>query len=104
MVKTDDDYESKSLIFDHEWLFKKVKMIVSGLDTKVNLRVSLHAAMLNYMLMKQYPNETNDTYLTRFRSMVETLKLAGGEHILMSDTLLGKKIEDATKAEINKEK
>ena len=104
MVKTDDDYESKSLIFDHEWLFKKVKMIVSGLDTKVNLRVSLHAAMLNYMLMKQYPNETNDTYLTRFRSMVETLKLAGGEHILMSDTLLGKKIEDATKAEINEEK
>ena len=104
MVKTDDNYESKSLIFDHEWLFKKVKMIVSGLDTKVNLRVSLHAAMLNYMLMKQYPNETNNTYLTRFRSMVETLKLAGGKHMLMSDTLLGKKIEDATKAEINEEK
>ena len=79
-------------------------MIVSGLDTKVNLRVSLHAAMLNYMLMKQYPNETNDTYLTRFRSMTETLKLAGGEHILVSETLMGKKIEDATKAEIHAEK
>ena len=104
MLKTYDDYESKSLIFDHEWLFKKVKMIVSGLDTKVNLRVSLHAAVLNYMLMKQYPNETNDTYLTRFRSMIETLKLAGGEHILVSEMLLGKKIENASGAEIYEEK
>ena len=52
MLKTDDDYEPKSLISDHRWLFRKVKMIMSGLDTKVNLRVSLHAAMLNYMLVK----------------------------------------------------
>ena len=53
MLKTDEDYESKSLIFDHRWLFKKVRMIISGLDTKVNLRVSLHEAILNFMLMKQ---------------------------------------------------
>ena len=104
MLKTDEDYEAKSTIFDHRWLFKKVKMIVSGLDTKVNLRVSLHTAMLNYMLMKQYPNETNDTYLTRFRLMTETLKLAGGGHILVSETLLEKKIEDATPSEIDAEK
>ena len=74
MIKTDPEYEDKSRTFDYEWIFKKVKMIVSGLDTKVNLRVSLHAAMLNYMLMKQFPNETNDGYLTRFKSMTETLK------------------------------
>ena len=79
-------------------------MIVSGLDTKVNVRVSLHAAMLNYMLMKQYSNKSNDTYLMRFRSMVETLKLTGGEHILVSKTLLGKKTETANKAEFNAEK
>ena len=53
-------------------------MIVSGLDTNVNLQVLLHAAMLNYMLLKQFPNETNDAYLTRFKSMIETLKIAGG--------------------------
>ena len=40
MLKTDKDYEAKSTIFDHRWLFKKVKMIVSGLDTEINLRVS----------------------------------------------------------------
>ena len=79
-------------------------MIVFGLDTKVNFRVSLHAAMLNYMLMKQYPYKTNNAYQKRFRLVVETLKLAGGEHILVSETLLGQEIKDSTKAEINKER
>ena len=79
-------------------------MIVSSLDTKVNLQLSLHAANMNYMLMKQYWNETNKTYLMRFRSMVETLKIAGGEHMLVSKALLGRKIGSATKAEINEEK
>ena len=57
MLKTDVEYETKSQSFDHVWLFKKVKMIMSGLDTKVNVRVSLHSAMLNYMLMRQYQSE-----------------------------------------------
>ena len=48
MLKSDARYEEKSKVFDYEWLFKKVKSIVSGLDTKVNLRVSLHVAMLNF--------------------------------------------------------
>ena len=53
MLKTDAGYESRSIAFDYQWVLEKVKMIVAGLDTKVNLRVSLHAAMLNYMLLKQ---------------------------------------------------
>ena len=52
---------------DSKWILEKVKMIVSGMDTKMNLRVLLHAAILNYMLLKQYPNETKDAYLTRFK-------------------------------------
>ena len=36
--------------------------------------------------------------------MVETLKIAGGEHILVSKTMLGKELATATKAEINREK
>ena len=52
MLKTNDEHESKSHSFDHGWLFKKVKTTVSELDTKVNVRASLHVAMLNYMLMK----------------------------------------------------
>ena len=105
MLKADSDYDDKSRIFDYEWLLKKVKAIISGLDTKVNLRVSLHPAIANFINMRQYDNETNDDYLTRFKSMVETLILAGGEHILVSKELIGKDdLSLATKEELNEEK
>ena len=74
MLKMDVDYEGKLKDFDYPWILDKVKMKVAGLYTKVNLRVSLHAALYNYMLMKQELNEANDTCLTRFKLMVETIK------------------------------
>ena len=104
MIRTDSEYEEKSKKFDHAWLFQKVKMIVSGLDTKVNLRVSLHDVIINFMLLKQFSNETNEAYHTRFKSMVETLKIAGGEHILISPEMLGKKLGEATSDELREEK
>ena len=53
MLKADSDYEVKSQHFDYEWWFKKMKAIVSVLDTKVNARVSLIAAIANFINMKQ---------------------------------------------------
>ena len=79
-------------------------MIVSGLDTKVNIRVSLQNSISNYMLIRQQPSETNDAYLTRFKSMVATLKIAGGENILVSSTMLKREMSFATKQQINEEK
>ena len=105
MLKADTNYEEKSRVFDYEWLLKKVKSIVSGLDTKVNLRVSLHGAMLKFLTMKQGENEMNDNYLTRFKLWAEILKLAGGEHIFVSKEMLG--IDDlgsATDKQKNAEK
>ena len=105
MLKADSEYDEKSRVFDYEWLFKKVKSIVSGLDTKVNLRVSLHASMLNFLTMRQGESETNDDYLTRFKSSAETLNLAGGEHIFVSKEML--KVDDlssTSKKEKNEEK
>ena len=105
MLRADSEYEMKSKTFDYKWLFQKVKSIVSGLDTKVNLRVSLHDAMLNTLTTKQGENETNDDYFTRFKSSTETLKLAGGEHVFVSKEMLGvDKLSDATKKEIDDEK
>ena len=59
MIRTDLEYEVRSKRFDYAWLLGKVKVIVSGLDTKVNLIVSLHDVILNFMLLKQFGNETN---------------------------------------------
>ena len=103
-VKADPEYGAKSKIFDHKWLFEKVKKAVSGLDSKVNLRVSLHSTMINFLLIKQQPNESNTAYLTRFKSMARTLTIAGGEHILVSKDMLGKELNVATADEIKDEK
>ena len=70
MMKSDAEYEEKSKAFDCSWILIKREIIVSGLDTKVNLRVSLHTSILNFTIMRQYDNESNDTYLTRFKSMI----------------------------------
>ena len=78
MVRTDSEHEQKAEIFDHDWLLQKVKTIVSGLGTKLNLRVSLHDVVVNFMLLKQFVNESNEAHHTRFKSMVETLKITGG--------------------------
>ena len=48
MIKTDADYETKSKDFECQWLLDKVKIIVSGLDTKSNKRVSLHGALFSF--------------------------------------------------------
>ena len=48
---------------------------------------------MSFILMKQYDNETNDAYLTRFKSSIKTLKLTGGEHIFVSEQMLGNDIK-----------
>ena len=104
VIRADSDFETKSKIFDYKWLFDKVKTIVSGLDTKVNLCVSLHDVVLNYIILNQQSHESNDGYLMRIKSMIKTLKITGGEHVLISPVLLGKVIANATVAELHAEK
>ena len=86
MLKVDKVFEAKSKKFNCSWIL--LKTITSGLDTKVNLRVSLHTAIMNVMLLRQFGDESNKAYLTRFKYMVKTLTLAGGDHVLASPTIL----------------
>ena len=60
-----------------------------------------HTAIMNFVLMKQYAGETNDAYLTRFKSMISTLNIAGGEHIFVSKQMLKKELKNATNDKIN---
>ena len=43
-----------------------------------------------YILLCQSNNESNGAYFTRFKSAVGTLKVVGGEHILVGEQKLGK--------------
>jgi len=102
MIKTDADYETK--ILKCQWLLNKVKTIVSGLDTKSKKRVPLHGALFNFLTMHQYQTEINDAYLTSSKSNVKALKLAGGEHVLVSNKLINKLATNITNTDRQKEK
>ena len=104
MLKADAEHKQESRDFDYKWIFGKVNTTVSGLNTKVNLRVLLHDAISNFILLKQQAYKPNDGYLTRFKFMVNTLKIAGGEHILASEIVMGETISVATKGEIDVDK
>ena len=82
-----------------------MKAIVPELDAKVNVIVYLIAAIVNCINMIQWGNEKNDDHLTRFKSMVGMLNLAGGEHVLVINEMIGKyDLISATKEETNEEK
>ena len=66
LIKSEELYEEKSKLFDCVWILKTCNSIVSGIDTKTSPRVSLHTALLSFLFLKQYGNESNDAYLTRF--------------------------------------
>ena len=104
MMKENKDYNHKSKYFNCKWILLKAKTIVSGLDTKTNLQVSLHTAILNFMLMKKYDGELNYTYLTRFKSMISTLKIADGDHIFVSKEMIKRELKDTTNDKINEER
>ena len=81
-----------------------MKVIVLGLDTKINKRVTMHSAIMSFMLMKQCDNETSASCLTCFKSMVRDLTIAGGAHAFLSKTVLNKDLNYATDDEIENEK
>ena len=101
MLKANKEFTIQSKAFNHAWIIEKVKTIILGLDTKINKIVTMHSAIMSFMLMKQYENKTNAAYLTRSKSMVQTLSIAGGDHMLVSKIMLGKESEDATEDETN---
>ena len=104
MIKANAKFEEKSNLFNYKWLLPKVKTIVSGLYTKVNIRVSLHTAIQNYIKLKQQAYESNNGYPTQFKFVVELLKIAGGEHLLVSKEMLGNEYFALTIEERNTEK
>jgi len=77
------------------------KTIISGTDTKTNLRV--HASMMLFLNNKQQQKEENDTHLKCFKSNVETLKIAGGNHMLVSPEMTGKTLTVANTKEVTEE-
>jgi len=73
LLKANDDLEKETNTFATKWILKMTKTIISSIDTKTNLRISLHASTMLFLNIKQQQKEANDTYLKHFKSNFETL-------------------------------
>ena len=96
MIRNLTGYQTKSDNYDVLWLLEELKKLTSGIDAKLNVHDTLHDAMIAFLTMRQGQNESNDDYMKRFRANEQTLKLAGGGHILCSPTTLDKARSAAT--------
>ena len=89
VISGDPEYKEKSDRRDLLWLLKKLKMAVAGLDEKANKYDIVYTALMIVVTMRQGETESNDDYLTRFKSNWETMMLIGGSHFFVSKEIIG---------------
>jgi len=63
-IKGDKDYQKEFHEFNVLWLFKKIKMILAGVDTKADSALTLLEQMLRF-LMRQGLTKSDEDYLSR---------------------------------------
>ena len=84
VLKQESDFETKNAKHDVLWLLDKLKSLTSGLDSKSNKHCNLFDALFAFITMKQGENESDVSYMKRFRVNLDTLVSAGGKHTLCS--------------------
>ena len=88
VVKGDDNFDIKEEFFDCIWLLEKVKLVSSGVDSKINKHYTLLQALTSFCTIKQGTSESNDSYRKRVDATSLTLSLVGGSHFLCSPELI----------------
>ena len=84
------DFDSKDSDRDVDWLLKQLQKETAGIDSLGNKHVNHIKALRQVVNLKQGSEEDNDSYLKRFCTSVDALKLAGGGHVLTSPDLISK--------------
>ena len=98
-----DDFKARKRNGDIVWLLEHAKISLSGITQNCNKRHVFFNCLRRLLNLTQGENESIDSFLKRFNSTVQTVRLVGGSHVFCSPDILGSKIEDATTTEIAKE-
>ena len=64
----DSDFDAKANEFDGIWLLKTIKKNLAGLKDKKHMSLKIRDKLLQWILTKQYYNESVHNYMTRFRA------------------------------------
>lgn len=104
VIKGLDEYKSSAADHYLVWLLQQIKKVTSGIDVKAKPHNILYEAISTAFNVKQFPNESNDRYVERFKSNVQTVELVKGGHIFCSRELVQSvSDEDITNEEIEAE-
>ena len=93
-IKSINDFEDKYDLLDTLWLIKELKKATSGIDSKSYPEMNLIDSLTTLLAMKQSNSESNDRYLERFKSNINTVELAHGAYILCPENFI--KAADST--------
>ena len=94
-----DEYEDKSSECDVIWLLEQLKLVTSGIDKTTDKYGNLIKTIMTLFTMRQGDTESNDGFLRRFKSNVQSFELAGGEHLFHGEKLEGTLTTDKEKKE-----
>ena len=97
VVKVNEEYPTKSKIFDSVWLMRVTKKISAGLYDKLNKPASLYHAIQGFMNMIQGETEPINTFKLNFDNIYEIMDLSDGHNTLCIKQLTKNGSQESTK-------
>ena len=85
----DGNYKQKSKEFDGFWLLEQAEQRLAGVKDVKNTLLIVRDKMIDFLLTRQFENESVHEYMNRFNQKVKTLKAIGGEFVLCNPAING---------------
>ena len=79
------------------WLLVTLKKAVSGINPKANTRMTLVKTIASLVYTKQSASESDDKFFERFKSILNTVELAGGKNVFCPVDLMEKAVRLLTR-------
>ena len=102
VIKLHHEYEKNAANYEGIWLLHRIEENIAGLSKEKNKCVLLREKMMTFNLTRQNENETVHDYLTRFKTNLRSLKLAGGERVIAYELIMGEELEELYQVTSNK--
>ena len=98
-IKYVKDFDLKNNAKDIVWLLRELQRETAGIDSLGNKHVNYIKALKALLNIKQHNDENDEVYYKRMKANIDSLKLAGGKHVLCSPDLVEKTGTTATAQE-----
>jgi len=89
-IKMEKDYKEKSGSFDVMWILERIKERLCGVNKNQNVPMAIRESLMQLLTLKQYDDESNSSFLSRFESTKESFNLIAGKNMLCNEKIMGK--------------